>query len=308
MSYFQYQPQVLWIVAWAVTCLQLASRSLAVLLLGRAPQASLRLRLRLPATPDPSAPSALRPNSATAAPPHRCARPPRCSAASSAAGAAGEHPAAVSRFVNALFFFSFSQHHIWPWWSNAWIHQHSVNDERILAQDILSISPISVLVEYSSLLIKWFLIVVSRPLLCFCEMLQRVCAHPCCHPAPEQTADLLQPEEGQEEERQICHRKVHEVALRPLDQTQGTQHLQALKLRKTAFESWLTTLWCQQAGYKKKLWKKKPARRKRLREHVFCNKTQSKLLDKMTTSFWKRRNWFVNDPYLKYHDRVNLKV
>uniref|UniRef100_A0A3Q3WSX9 Large ribosomal subunit protein bL35m n=1 Tax=Mola mola TaxID=94237 RepID=A0A3Q3WSX9_MOLML len=68
-------------------------------------------------------------------------------------------------------------------------------------------------------------------------------------------------------------------------------------------------LWIRRkAGYKKKLWKKKPARRKRLREHVFCNKTQSKLLDKMTTSFWKRRNWYVNDPYLKYHDRVNLKL
>ncbi|XP_032356384.1 large ribosomal subunit protein bL35m [Etheostoma spectabile] len=68
-------------------------------------------------------------------------------------------------------------------------------------------------------------------------------------------------------------------------------------------------LWIRRkAGYKKKLWKKKPARRKRLREHVFCNKTQSKLFDKMTTSFWKRRNWYVNDPYLKYHDRVNLKL
>ncbi|XP_029900781.1 large ribosomal subunit protein bL35m [Myripristis murdjan] len=67
-------------------------------------------------------------------------------------------------------------------------------------------------------------------------------------------------------------------------------------------------LWVRRkAGYKKKLWKKLPARRKRLREHVFCNKTQSKLLDKMTTSFWKRRNWYLNDPYLKYHDRVNLK-
>ncbi|XP_015252614.1 PREDICTED: 39S ribosomal protein L35, mitochondrial [Cyprinodon variegatus] len=66
-------------------------------------------------------------------------------------------------------------------------------------------------------------------------------------------------------------------------------------------------LWIRRkAGYKKKLWKKLPARRKRLREMVFCNKTQSKLLDKMTTSFWKRRNWFLNDPYLKYHDRVNL--
>ncbi|XP_071354136.1 large ribosomal subunit protein bL35m [Trachinotus anak] len=68
-------------------------------------------------------------------------------------------------------------------------------------------------------------------------------------------------------------------------------------------------LWIRRkAGYKKKLWKKKPARQKRLREIVFCNKSQSKLLDKMTTSFWKRRNWYLNDPYLKYHDRVNLKL
>ncbi|KAG8013378.1 Cilia-and flagella-associated protein 99 [Nibea albiflora] len=68
-------------------------------------------------------------------------------------------------------------------------------------------------------------------------------------------------------------------------------------------------LWIRRkAGYKKKLWKKSPPRRKRLREHVFCNKTQSKLLDKMTTSFWKRRNWYLDDPYLKYHDRVNLKL
>lgn len=68
-------------------------------------------------------------------------------------------------------------------------------------------------------------------------------------------------------------------------------------------------LWLRRkAGYKKKLWKKTAARKKRLREFVFCNKTQSKLLDKMTTSFWKRRNWYADDPYQKYHDRTNLKV
>ncbi|XP_078534786.1 large ribosomal subunit protein bL35m [Lissotriton helveticus] len=68
-------------------------------------------------------------------------------------------------------------------------------------------------------------------------------------------------------------------------------------------------LWIRRkAGYKKKLWKKTPARKRRLREIVFCNRTQSKLLDKMTTSFWKRRNWYVDDPYQKYHDRTNLKV
>ncbi|XP_008834961.1 39S ribosomal protein L35, mitochondrial [Nannospalax galili] len=68
-------------------------------------------------------------------------------------------------------------------------------------------------------------------------------------------------------------------------------------------------LWLRRkAGYKKKLWKKSTARKKSLREFVFCNKTQSKLLDKMTTSFWKRRNWYADDPYQKYHDRTNLKV
>uniref|UniRef100_A0A2K6PWM5 39S ribosomal protein L35, mitochondrial n=1 Tax=Rhinopithecus roxellana TaxID=61622 RepID=A0A2K6PWM5_RHIRO len=41
---------------------------------------------------------------------------------------------------------------------------------------------------------------------------------------------------------------------------------------------------------KKKLWKKAPAGKKRLREFVFCNKTHSKLQ-------W--RNWYVDDPYQK---------
>ncbi|KAM6346004.1 large ribosomal subunit protein bL35m [Podargus strigoides] len=68
-------------------------------------------------------------------------------------------------------------------------------------------------------------------------------------------------------------------------------------------------LWVRRrAGYKKKLWKKSAAQKKRLRELVLCNRTQCKLLDKMTTSFWKRRNWYADDPYQKYHDRTNLRV
>ncbi|XP_069779763.1 large ribosomal subunit protein bL35m isoform X2 [Narcine bancroftii] len=68
-------------------------------------------------------------------------------------------------------------------------------------------------------------------------------------------------------------------------------------------------LWVRRkAGHKKKLWKKRAKRKRRLRQHVFCNKTQSKMLDKMTTDFWKRRNWYVNDRYQIYHDRTNLKV
>ncbi|XP_030306243.1 39S ribosomal protein L35, mitochondrial [Calypte anna] len=68
-------------------------------------------------------------------------------------------------------------------------------------------------------------------------------------------------------------------------------------------------LWVRRkAGYKRKLWKKSAAQKKRLRELVLCNRTQCKLLDKMTTSFWKRRNWYVDDPYQKYHDRTNLRL
>ncbi|NWS19228.1 RM35 protein, partial [Pachyramphus minor] len=68
-------------------------------------------------------------------------------------------------------------------------------------------------------------------------------------------------------------------------------------------------LWVRRkAGYKKKLWKKSASQKKRLREFVLCNRTQCKLLDKMTTSFWKRRNWYVDDPYQKYQDRTNLRV
>ncbi|NWR74342.1 RM35 protein, partial [Centropus unirufus] len=68
-------------------------------------------------------------------------------------------------------------------------------------------------------------------------------------------------------------------------------------------------LWVRrQAGYKKKLWKKSASQRKRLRDMILCTRTQCKLLDKMTTSFWKRRNWYVDDPYQKYHNRTNLRV
>ncbi|PKU48666.1 hypothetical protein llap_990 [Limosa lapponica baueri] len=78
--------------------------------------------------------------------------------------------------------------------------------------------------------------------------------------------------------------------------------------RKCQLLWWKRLLALKRAGYKKKLWKKSAAQKKRLRELVLCTRTQCKLLDKMTTSFWKRRNWYVDDPYQKYHDRTNLRV
>ncbi|CAL1673717.1 unnamed protein product [Lasius platythorax] len=62
---------------------------------------------------------------------------------------------------------------------------------------------------------------------------------------------------------------------------------------------WIRT----KAGRKKHLWQKSYARKKRLREHVFCNATQCTMLDKMVSNYWRRRHYYVDDPYEPYHDR-----
>ncbi|NP_001280433.1 uncharacterized protein LOC100168138 [Acyrthosiphon pisum] len=62
---------------------------------------------------------------------------------------------------------------------------------------------------------------------------------------------------------------------------------------------WIRT----KCGRQKKLWKKPAARKRRLRQHVFCNAKQSTLLDKMTTKYWKKRRFYPDDPYEPYHDR-----
>lgn len=67
---------------------------------------------------------------------------------------------------------------------------------------------------------------------------------------------------------------------------------------------WIRT----RVGRAKRLWKKTSARKYRLRQHVFCNKTQSKLLDKMVTRFWRKPKYWVNDPYEPYHSRSNFDL
>ncbi|XP_054766500.2 large ribosomal subunit protein bL35m-like isoform X1 [Lytechinus pictus] len=63
-------------------------------------------------------------------------------------------------------------------------------------------------------------------------------------------------------------------------------------------------LWVRtQAGRAKKLWKKSPRRRHRLKQHIFCNKTQSKMLDRMVSGYWKKRRHYLDDPFEQYHDR-----
>ncbi|XP_064603745.1 large ribosomal subunit protein bL35m-like [Liolophura sinensis] len=62
------------------------------------------------------------------------------------------------------------------------------------------------------------------------------------------------------------------------------------------------------AGRHKKLWKKNKGRKFRIRQHVFCNKTQSKLLDKMVTAYWRRKRNYVEDPYEPYQLRTNFPL
>ncbi|XP_017483082.1 PREDICTED: 39S ribosomal protein L35, mitochondrial isoform X1 [Rhagoletis zephyria] len=56
-------------------------------------------------------------------------------------------------------------------------------------------------------------------------------------------------------------------------------------------------------GRHKKMFKKSKELRRRLRQHVFTNATQSYMLDKMVTSFWRRPKHYIDDPYAPYHKR-----
>ncbi|KYM99577.1 PREDICTED: 39S ribosomal protein L35, mitochondrial [Cyphomyrmex costatus] len=67
---------------------------------------------------------------------------------------------------------------------------------------------------------------------------------------------------------------------------------------------WIRT----RSGRHNKLWTKSTSRKKRLRKHVFCNATQSTLLDKMVSKYWKRRHYYVDDPYEPYHDREEFII
>ncbi|KAJ8686243.1 hypothetical protein QAD02_022037 [Eretmocerus hayati] len=64
----------------------------------------------------------------------------------------------------------------------------------------------------------------------------------------------------------------------------------------------------RRSGCHKRLWMKSAARKRRLKQHVFTNSTQSWMLDKMVTKFWKRRKYYVDDPYEPYHTREEFWV
>ncbi|PSN56813.1 39S ribosomal protein L35 [Blattella germanica] len=81
--------------------------------------------------------------------------------------------------------------------------------------------------------------------------------------------------------------------------------VKAVKKRffRLAWGGWIRT----HAGRFKHLWKKPEKLKKKYRKHVFCNAAQCTLLDKMVTSFWKRRKYYVDDPYEPYHSREEFQ-
>lgn len=60
------------------------------------------------------------------------------------------------------------------------------------------------------------------------------------------------------------------------------------------------------AGASKRMWKKNRKRKYRAKTHVFCNATQSHMLDKMVTRFWKKPRHYPDDPYRPYMRRENF--
>ncbi|UYV62444.1 MRPL35 [Cordylochernes scorpioides] len=61
------------------------------------------------------------------------------------------------------------------------------------------------------------------------------------------------------------------------------------------------------SGRHHRLWKKSGAMKYRLRQHVFVNKTQSRLLDKMVTKYWKTPKYYI-DEYEPYQQRHNINI
>ncbi|XP_017878176.1 39S ribosomal protein L35, mitochondrial [Ceratina calcarata] len=67
---------------------------------------------------------------------------------------------------------------------------------------------------------------------------------------------------------------------------------------------WIRT----RAGRHKRLWKKSGKLKHKYKMHVFCNATQSAMLDKMVTKYWKRPHYYVDDPYNPYHEREEFPI
>ena len=61
-------------------------------------------------------------------------------------------------------------------------------------------------------------------------------------------------------------------------------------------------------GKYKRRWRKSSRRKARLNQHVFTNATQSRMLDKMATKFWRKQFHFIDDMYADFHVRDNFPL
>ncbi|XP_048746174.2 39S ribosomal protein L35, mitochondrial-like [Ostrea edulis] len=66
--------------------------------------------------------------------------------------------------------------------------------------------------------------------------------------------------------------------------------------------AWIRT----KCGRGKKRFRKSTERKRRLDQHVFCNKQQNKLLDQLVTPFWRKKMYFVDSPYEPYQKRHHI--
>ncbi|KAH8381445.1 hypothetical protein KR093_004935, partial [Drosophila rubida] len=71
------------------------------------------------------------------------------------------------------------------------------------------------------------------------------------------------------------------------------------RFKRLDWGAWIRT----HTGRHKKMFKKSMELRRRLRQHIFTNATQSWLLDKMVTNYWRRPKHYIDDPYTPYHKR-----
>lgn len=78
-----------------------------------------------------------------------------------------------------------------------------------------------------------------------------------------------------------------------------TVHQAVLRFFRLHWGGWIRT----RCGRHKKMHQKSQSRKRRLRQHVMCNATQSMLMDKMVNKFWRTPKYYINDPYEPYHTR-----
>lgn len=66
-------------------------------------------------------------------------------------------------------------------------------------------------------------------------------------------------------------------------------------------------LWIRRfGGCSKKIHQKNCHEKYKLRQHVFCTRSQCIMFDKMTTDYYKKRRYFLDDPFEPYHERHNI--